>query len=121
MERTMSAADHRQDIKVIDDPASIAWFNRMQGDALWFLGQTELVQRHAGGVVVLYNRQIVGRGEDSLQAKEDARLQFEARGETVPSASELLFVPLPAQPAPVSVAQNLGLEECLNGPLREGA
>src|SRR5689334_14356872 len=71
-----------------------AWFSRMQDDARWFLGQAELVQRHEGSVVVLYNRQVVGRGADSLKATKDAQRHFKAKGEALPPTSELLFVPL---------------------------
>jgi hypothetical protein len=116
----MSVADNRRDIKVIDDPAYTEWFTRMQGDVTWFLGQAGLVQRYAGNVVLLYHRQVVGRGEDHVQAKEDARRYFEARGEALPPPSELLFIPLSGSSAP-EPAVPLPNGESPEGTLREGA
>src|SRR4051794_14571031 len=94
----MPAPNWRDEIRVINDPVYLEWFNRMQGDALWFLGQENLVEQYRGNVVVLHNRRIIGRGNDHSEAKEDARRQVEARGEVLPPVSELLFIPLPAPP-----------------------
>jgi hypothetical protein len=94
----MSEHDQRDEPRVIHDPVYAAWFQRMQGDALWFLGQQELVERYAGSVVVLHNRQVIGRGKNHSQAKDDACRQVQEKGEVLPPLSELLFIPLPAPP-----------------------
>jgi hypothetical protein len=117
----MSEHDSRDEIKVINDPAYAAWFRRMEGDALWFLGQKELVERYTGSVIVLHNRQVIGRGVNHSEAKEDACRQVAARGEALPPLSELLFIPLPGPPESEPLTHPGQQATITDGVSREGA
>jgi hypothetical protein len=75
--------------------AWIAWFEQQKEDFLWCLEQPDIRKQHAGHVLVLHNRQIIGIGRDSLEALEDARRKCEAEQGSLPPHREMVFVPIP--------------------------
>src|SRR5258708_37797759 len=79
---------------LITDPVFNEWFAKQQADILWFLGQHEVLARYPGQVVVLHNRIVIGSGRDHLEAMADARRQTAQRGEPLPDAWRMLFIPV---------------------------
>jgi hypothetical protein len=77
------------------DQAVTDWMRRQQAEIFWFLSQPDLVRQHAGRVVVLFRREVLGSGRDDREALEAARLAAQSRAEEFPPIPELLFIPCP--------------------------
>jgi hypothetical protein len=77
------------------DEAWIARFEQQKEDYLWCLEQPEILVQHAGRVVILHNRKIIGVGCDNLEALEEAQRECQEKQGTFPPHRELVFVSIP--------------------------
>ncbi len=75
--------------------AFVEWFLKQQEDYFWCLNQLDIRERYRGQIVVLHNRQILGHGPGSVEARENARERVAAQGAVLPPAAELLLVVIP--------------------------
>jgi hypothetical protein len=75
--------------------AFVEWFLKQQADYFWCLNQLDILERYPGQIVVLHDRKVIGSGAGTVEAREDAKRQVEARGETLPPSNDLLCVVIP--------------------------
>jgi hypothetical protein len=73
----------------------VEWFLKQQEDYFWCLNQLDIRERYRGQIVVLHNRQIIGSGPGSVEARENARQRVVAQGEVMPPTADLLLVVIP--------------------------
>ena len=55
------------------NPLAAEYLRKFQEDYLWCLNQIDLRQRFANQVVILRDRQVIGSGENGVEARESAR------------------------------------------------
>jgi hypothetical protein len=77
--------------------AWLEWFERQKADYFWCLNQVDLRERYAGQVVMMHRRVVLGSGASVAEARDEAKRCLEARGETLPSESDLLIMIVPSQ------------------------
>jgi hypothetical protein len=101
------------------DDAWVTWFEQQKEDSLWSLEQPEIRDQHAGQVVVLHHREVIGAGRDNLEALEDARQKCQQRQASLPPHPELVFVsiPEPMEPGPSFFSSAARAGSQANGPL----